>query len=166
MVCICCSRRFHDHAAERPVITHQVIRRSVRHLFSPVTCKEHIVRSDIIAVFILLPVIVWSLCKVMSFKQIVVIEDLDAVHLADDDIVPLLIANGQVIRVVVLILDRNCRIRAIYLAYEETVVSPADIDIPIFHPCRRIDILPCMGSVRRINISDKRLANIFERACR
>ena len=165
VVRICCSRRFHNDTAECPVIAHQIVCCSICHLLSPVCREEHVVRSVIISVLILLPVIVRSFCKAVAFKHILVIKDLNAVHLADYDIIALLIAYRQIIRIAVLILDRNS-IAALHLAYEETVVSPSYIYIVAFHPHSGVDIFPRMRAVRRVNISDKGMSDICKRTCR
>ena len=65
MIGVCRRGRFHNYASKCPLIAHNVICGGISHLLSPVTGKEHIIRSNIIAFCILLTVIIGSFCVKM-----------------------------------------------------------------------------------------------------
>ena len=136
VVCVGCCRRFHNDSTELPFIAHDVIGRSICHLLSPVTCKEHIVLAIIIAVFILLTVIPWCFRITVS---------LEIVDLSDYDIISFAISDRKIIRIAILIFYRYHIL--IQFTYEESCISPSQISVfhtifISFDPYSRVDIFP------------------------
>ena len=127
VVGVACGRGLHEDAAKLPLIGHNVIGGGVGHLLPPVGGKEHVIGAKIVAILILLPVVVGGLGVAVALKLVLVVEDLDAVHLADDNVVGgavlRVVAHREVVGVAVPVQDGDHIL--VELTDEEAVVAPA-----------------------------------------